>query len=136
MTPEPDRAQRDALGLGGGACAFFSRLAGRALAFLVAPAPLAPDVQTHLLPAGHLLVPNMQPALSTGETLWFIKLDRAPKGVASAFHIRSPALGIAAITPTKRTSFILVMDASLVWAGKPNTTPTTDLRDWRQGARR
>ena len=55
-----------------GTSAFFRcRLAGRALAFLVAPAPLAPGVQTHLLPAGHLLVPNMQPALSTGETLWF-----------------------------------------------------------------
>jgi len=62
----------------------------------------------------------MQPALSTGETLWFIvKGSTEPaKGVASAFHIRSPALSIAAITPTKGTSFILVMDASLVWAGK------------------
>jgi hypothetical protein len=47
----------------------------------------------------------MQPALSTGETLWFIvKGSTEPaKGVASAFHIRSPALSIAAITPTKRT---------------------------------
>jgi hypothetical protein len=80
----------------------------------------------------------MQPALSTGETLWFtVKGSTEPaKGVASASHIRSPALSIAAITPTKRTNLILVMDASLVWAGKPNTTLTSDLRDWRQGARR
>ena len=47
-------------------------------------------------------------------------LDRAGQRRASAFHIRSPALSIAAITPTKRTNLILVMDASLVWAGKHN----------------
>jgi len=108
------------------------------LHFLVAPVALAPGVQTHFWPAGHLLVPNIQPALSAGETLWFtVKGSTEPaKGVASAFHMRSPELNRAAITPTKRTSLILVMDASLVWARKHNTTLTTDLRDWRQGARR
>jgi hypothetical protein len=93
------------------------------LHFFVAPAALEPGVQTHLLPAGHRLVPNMQPALSTGETLLFtVKGSTDPaKGVASAFHIRSPALSTDAITLTKRTRLILVMDASLVRAGKHNT---------------
>jgi hypothetical protein len=79
----------------------------------------------------------MQPALSTGETLWFtVKGSTEPaNGVASAFHIRSPALSVAAITPTKRRSLSLVMDASLVWAGKHNTTLTIDLRDWVAWAR-
>ena len=44
------------------------------------------------------------------------------KGMASAFHIRSPALSTDAVTLTKRTSLILVMDASLVRAGKHITT--------------
>jgi len=99
------------------------------LHFLVAPVALDPCVQTHLLPAEHRLVPNMQPALSTGEKLLFtVKGSTDPaKVVASAFRIRSPALSIDAVILTKRTSLILVREASLVRAGKHNTNLTIDL---------
>ena len=119
--PEPDRAQRDALSLSwAGSCFFRCRLAGRALAFLGCAGAVGAGRADPFVAGGAPAGSEHAACLEHGRDalVYRERLDRAGRRRGLGFPLRSPALSIAAITPTKRTSLILVMDASLVWAGK------------------